>query len=64
MLKYGEGSEIIEITIRDNTGAKIETYKFKLHDKRADNILQTIRKKYGLDSKKDKDMDWLKKQPW
>jgi len=64
MFKYNEGGEIIEIIIRDNTGAKIETYKFKLGDKRADKVLQNIRKKYGLNETKDKDMDWLNKTQW
>ena len=61
MFKYNEGGEIIEIIIRDNTGGKIETYKFKLNDLRADKVLQNIRKKYGLNNTKDKDMDWLNK---
>ena len=62
MFKYNEGGEIIEIIIRDNTGAKIDTYKFKLNNiKLANQILATIKKKYGLGETKDKDIDWLKK---
>ena len=61
MFRYGQGSEIIEITIRDNTGAKIETYKFKINDPRAKYTLNNLIKKYGLEKvKKDNDMDWLK----
>tara|TARA_R100000750_G_C2343899_1_gene95419 strand:- start:144 stop:335 length:192 start_codon:yes stop_codon:yes gene_type:complete len=63
MFRYNEGGEIIEITVRDNTGAKIENWKFKINDKRAGGVIQTIIKKYGLESK-DKDMDWLKKKDW
>jgi len=58
MFRYGQGSEIIEITIRDNTGAKIENWKFKVSDARAKHVLNSITKKYGLE--RDKDLDWLK----
>ena len=65
MFKYNEGGEIIEIIIRDNTGAKIDSYKFKLDNiKLANQILSTIKKKYGLGSSEkniDRDIDWLKK---
>lgn len=61
MFRYGQGSEIIEITIRDNTGAKIENWKFKVNDARAKQVLDSILRKYGLEKdKKDRDMDWLK----
>ena len=57
-LRYDQGQEIIEIIVRDSSGAKIETYKFKIADKRAGATLVSIMKKYGLD--KDKDISWLK----
>jgi len=62
-IRYNQGGEIIEIIIRDNTGAKIENYKFKVNDKRAKSILKSIQHKYGMD-KDDKDLDWLKKSSW
>ena len=68
MFRYNEGGEIIEIIIRENNGAKIETHKFNVSDsERANMIINTIKKKYGLDNKKkkeDRDMDWLKKDSW
>jgi len=59
--KYNEGGEIIEIIIRENSGAKIETYKFQVDDKkRASYLMGNIMKKYGLTTQhKDKDLDWL-----
>lgn len=63
-MRYNEGGEIIEITIRDNSGAKIETYKFQVDDKdRANHIIYSIIKKYGLKRKKEenRDIDWMKK---
>jgi hypothetical protein len=62
MFRYGQGSEIIEITIRDNSGGKIETWKFKVNDPRAKQVLNSIIHKYGLEKKpnKDRDLDWLK----
>jgi hypothetical protein len=62
MFRYNEGGEIIEIIIRDSTGAKIDTYKFQLRDKRAKQILNKIMKKYGMKDVEDKDIEWLKKQ--
>jgi len=59
MFRYGQGSEIIEITIRDNTGAKIENWKFKVSDARAKQVLNSITHKYGLEIR-DKDLGWLK----
>ena len=66
MFKYNEGGEIIEIIIRESSGAKIESYKFHTSDiERANRILGIIKKKYGLDKqKKDRDIDWLNKREW
>ena len=64
MFRYNDGGEIIEIIIREASGAKIESYKFQTSDiNRANSILSSIKKKYGLSKPKqrDKDMDWLKK---
>ena len=66
MFRYNEGGEIIEITIRESNGAKIETYKFNISDtQRSKQIMNIIRKKYGLQDlkkKEDRDIDWLKGQ--
>jgi hypothetical protein len=58
-MRYNEGGEIIEIIIRDSSGAKIETHKFQANDvKRANYILNSIKRKYGLGESRG-DMDWL-----
>lgn len=68
MFRYNEGGEIIEIVIRESSGAKIESYKFHISDEqRTKQIMNIIRKKYGLKDlkkKQDKDIDWLKKKSW
>lgn len=58
-MRYNQGGEVIEIVIRDSSGAKIENYKFQLRDKRAGDILRTLTNKYGI-GKKPTDIDWLK----
>ena len=58
---------IIEIIVREASGAKIESHRFKIQDKqKTRSIFNVLRKKYGLNdfSKKDKDIDWLNKNPW
>lgn len=41
----------MEITIRDGTRAKIESYSCNVQDKkRTKQILDTIKKKYGIDA--------------
>ena len=69
MFRYNQGGEIIEIIIRDSSGAKIESYKFHTQDKVLSNkIMNTLKSKYGLEEKNkeniDKDIDWLKGQDW
>jgi len=65
MYRYNSGGEIIEIIVRESNGAKIESYKFNVSDvNRSIRILNTVKKKYGLQDKKDKDIDWLKKKEW
>ena len=67
-MRYNEGGEIIEIIIRDSSGAKIENHKFQVNDKRvAKNILGSIMHKYGLTAnakKDDEDIGWLGKTNW
>lgn len=66
MYRYNQQGEIIEIIIRDFSGAKIEVYKFKLKDiERFRRTMNMLKRKYGLDTKKrDEDIDWLKKDEW
>jgi hypothetical protein len=68
MIFYNKNSEIIEIIVRDFSGAKIESYKFNCNDtKTANNILSLLKKKYGFspsimpDEHINNDIDWLKK---
>ena len=66
---YGFNNEglIVEIIIREASGAKIEVHKFKAQDKfKTRSVLNLLKKKYGINdfSKKDKDIDWLNKNPW
>jgi hypothetical protein len=58
-IDYNRGDEIIEIIIRDSSGAKIDTFKSSMKD--FPRILRIIERKYGLNLKKDRDIDWLKK---
>jgi len=64
-LNYNTDEGMVEIIIRDSNGGKIENFKFRMNDKkRLKFIAQTLKHKYGLDftlSKKDRDIDWLKK---
>lgn len=67
MFKYNQGGEIIEIIIRDNSGAKIESYKFNVQDKGlSKKIMNVLRYKYGFASGegKDEDINWLKGTDW
>ena len=62
MIRLGNEGLIIEIIIRESSGAKIESHKFLVSDKnKTRGILNMLKKKYGLNdfSKKDIDMDWL-----
>lgn len=59
-LKYNRGGEIIEIIIRDSSGAKIDTFKCSIND--FPKIIKIIERKYGIKvyPKKDRDIDWLR----
>ena len=72
MFRYNQGADIIELVIRDSTGAKIDTYKFNSNDKElSKKINGIISWKYGFNvsskpssEEKDKDLSWLKKTDW
>lgn len=63
--KYGLGGETVEITVRDASGARLESWRLETNDsKRLRQIYTTIKKKYSLnmfliDKQADKDLDWL-----
>lgn len=59
-------AEIIEIIIRDFSGAKIESFKFNFDDtNQARRVFNLLNNKYGFHpfyrSKTDSDMKWLDK---
>ena len=70
---YNRSGEVVEIIIRDFSGAKIETFKFNISDKStANRIMNLIYRKYGFEPtisakesvNEDRDIDWLKKSKW
>ena len=68
MFRFQSGGEIIEIIVRDEAGTKVDSFKCKMKD--SDNfrkILYILKNKYSFKpfdkkEKKDRDIDWLKKQ--
>lgn len=62
MFRYNESGEIIEIIIRDFSGAKIESYRFKVKDiEKAKKVFRMLKDKYGVSTiTKDRDIGWLK----
>jgi len=64
-IRYNETGEIIEVIVRDGSGAKIESYRFRVSDKQNSiRIFRLLKSKYGFEvakSKRDKDLDWLGK---
>lgn len=64
---YSRTGEMVEIIVRDFSGAKLDSFKFKVNDNEtAKKVLRVLKSKYGLDifEKKDKDIDWLNKDKW
>jgi len=67
MYNFNNEGLIIEIVIREASGAKIESHRFKVNDQtKSRMVLSVLKKKYGFNEfkKKDKDIDWLKKNSW
>jgi hypothetical protein len=61
---YGHsgGADFVEIIIRDFSGAKIETFRWNIEDKKTEKeIISTLKNKYGLFKGEDgdKDLKWL-----
>ena len=73
-LNYTRNAEIIEITIKDFSNSRIESFKCNVDDKvKAASIMKILREKYGFSpiisneesiNEKDKDIDWLKNAEW
>ena len=65
-IKYGQNGMILEITIKDANGSKIEGFRINSSDKKSlKKAMRTISEKYGIvfplkEDKRDKDLDWLK----
>ena len=58
---YNRSGDIIEIIVRDFSGAKIDIFKFKVRDKnKANYVFKTLKKKYNLDIGKKSDLDWIR----
>lgn len=68
--KDNKNGDVIEITIKDYTGAKIESWTMNINDKKTSRkVMGILRKQYGfkpeMPSEKsmiseDKDLEWLK----
>ena len=70
---YNRSGEVVEIIIRDFSGAKIETFRFHINDKvNANKVMSLIYRKYGFEPTittkenidEDRDINWLKKGKW
>ncbi len=62
-LKYNRQGDMVEITIRDYSGGKIETLRFRVDDKnKHKHIAKRLRDKYGIQfaPEIDRDISWLK----
>jgi len=63
--RYGTGGETIEIIVRDPSGAKLESWRADVQDKKKiRNIYTIIKRKYNINlfvinKKEDKDLNWL-----
>ena len=66
-LRYSLDENIVEITIRSPSGAKIDNFKFRVNDTPIRNKVASILKhKYNIDfstpkKKVDEDIEWLKR---
>jgi len=65
-IKFYRQGEIIEITIKDASNAKIESWKVDCSDKRRlKQVFRTLKMKYNIDLptkkelERDEDLDWL-----
>jgi len=65
-LKYNSIGTTVEIIIRDDSGAKLDSFKINSKDKKSlRKILRLIREKYAIDftpefKDNERDLEWLK----
>ena len=64
-IRYGQNGMIVEITVRDESGNKIEGFRVNVNDKKAiRKVVRILKEKFGLDlsqklDNKNKDLEWL-----
>lgn len=60
---HSNNGEVVEIIIRDYSGAKIDSFRFNISDRgKCNMVLKTLQDKYGMKIGKrgtDKDLDWI-----
>lgn len=57
-VQYNQGDEVIEVTVRDHTGARIEVRRCNLSDeKECGKLVKWLKEKYGFKFKIDR--EWL-----
>jgi len=61
-INYNRTGEIVEIIIRDFSGARIEGFKAKIKDReKVNKIMHVLKKKYDFKPEvTPKDLEWLK----
>lgn len=62
---YGQsgGADFVEVIIRDFSGAKIETFRWNIEDKKMEaSIISLLKKKYGMfkGDEGERDLKWLR----
>ncbi len=64
-LKRDVRGAVVEITIRDDGGGKLDTFKFVASDKKTiRKVVKTLKEKYNIDfiqemKEREKDLEWL-----
>jgi len=57
-VKFGTGEEIFETIITDGSGKRLDKWKVMKDDFL--DVVEILKKKFGLKRKEQKDLDWLK----
>lgn len=59
-IRFGNNGDVIELKVRDCTGALIESWKINASDKALfEKMLSILERKYGYDKVEIKEYDWL-----
>jgi len=59
-VRFGNTDDIIEVRIRDSSGALIESWKINAQDKSLfEKMVSILRRKYGSDNLEFKETNWL-----